>query len=107
MVEGRPVWGSRDGPALPEVFRDARRHPGFLTLLARLALGHRPPTGFLRDFVVEHGGAPPGRPDLKPRRPQPIGDLGRWGRLGRAGPTGSPPPPPRGAAGAGHPRAGP
>jgi CBS domain-containing protein len=78
MVDGRPVWGIRSGPALPEVFRDARRHPGFLALLARFALGHRPPTGFLRDFVVEHGGEHAGRLDLKRGGLQPIVDLARW-----------------------------
>ena len=78
MVDGRPVWGIRSGSALPELFRDARRHPGFLTLLARFALGHRPPTGFFRDFVVEHGGAHAGRLDLKTGGLQPIVDLARW-----------------------------
>ncbi|MEX5720876.1 putative nucleotidyltransferase substrate binding domain-containing protein [Geodermatophilus maliterrae] len=78
VVDGRPVWGIRSGPALPEVFRDARRHPLFLSLLARFALGHRPPTGFLRDFVVEHGGAHAGRLDLKHGGLQPIVDLARW-----------------------------
>ncbi len=78
VVDGRPVWGIRTGSALPELFRDARRHPEFLTLLAHFALGHRPPTGFFRDFVVEHGGAHAGRLDLKTGGLQPIVDLARW-----------------------------
>jgi len=32
----------------------AEPEPGLLRLLARFALSFRPPTGFLRDFVVEH-----------------------------------------------------
>ena len=52
-VDGRPVWGIRTGLSVPDAFQDARRHPELLRLLARFALSFRPPTGFLRDFVVE------------------------------------------------------
>ena len=77
-VDGRPVWGIRSGPPVPDVFRDARRHPEFLRLLARLALTHRPPTGFLRDFVVEQSGERRGTLDLKRGGVMPIADLARW-----------------------------
>jgi CBS domain-containing protein len=47
-------------------------------LLARFALSHRPPTGFLRGLVVEHSGEHRGRLDLKHGGVIPIVDLARW-----------------------------
>ncbi|WP_232662822.1 putative nucleotidyltransferase substrate binding domain-containing protein [Pseudonocardia sp. TRM90224] len=78
MVDARPVWGLRVDPAVPDVFRNARRHPDLLRLLGKYALAHRPPTGFLRDFVVEHTGRRRGRLDLKSGGLVPIVDLARW-----------------------------
>jgi len=82
VVDARPVWGIRSGwagrAAVPDVFRDARRHPDLLRLLGRYALAHRPPTGFLRDFVVEHSGNRRGTLDLKTGGIVPIVDLARW-----------------------------
>ena len=46
--------------------------------MARYALSYRPPTGFLRDFVVEHSGEHKGRLDLKHGGMLPIVDLARW-----------------------------
>jgi CBS domain-containing protein len=77
-VDGRPVWGIRTGLSVPDAFQDARRHPQLLRLLARFALSFRPPTGFLRDFVVDHAGAHRGRLDLKHGGVVPIVDLARW-----------------------------
>ena len=81
VVDGRPVWGIRTGPPVPDAFRDARRHPDLLRLLARFALSHRPPTGFLRGLVVEHSGEHRGRLDLKHGGMVPIADLARWAGL--------------------------
>ena len=78
IVDGRPVWGLRNLPPVPDVFSEARRHPDLLHLLGLFALGHRPPTGFLRDFVVEHSGEQRGRLDLKKGGLLPITDLARW-----------------------------
>jgi CBS domain-containing protein len=55
-----------------------RRSPDLVRLLARFALQHRPPTGFLRDLVVEHSGEHKGRLDLKHGGLLPIVDLARW-----------------------------
>jgi CBS domain-containing protein len=76
--DGRPVWGIRTGLSVPDAFQDARRHPDLLRLLARFALSFRPPTGFLRDFVVEHSGQHRGRLDIKHGGVVPIVDLARW-----------------------------
>ncbi|MBW0097617.1 histidine kinase, partial [Pseudonocardia sp. KRD-184] len=54
----------------------------------RYALAHRPPTGFLRDFVVEHSGRRRGRLDLKRGGLVPIVDLARWAGMA-AGVTGA------------------
>jgi CBS domain-containing protein len=78
IVDGRAVWGIHTGPAVPEAFRDARRHPDLLRLLARFALSYRPPTGFLRGLVVEDSGVHRGRLDLKHGGLIPIVDLARW-----------------------------
>jgi CBS domain-containing protein len=56
---------------------EARSHPNLLRLLARLALSFRPPTGFLRDFVVEHSGERKGQLDIKHGGLIPIVDLAR------------------------------
>ena len=83
VVDGRPVWGLRTGPPVPDAFRDARSHPELLRLLARFALSHRPPTGFLRGLVVEDSGEHRGRLDLKQGGIVPIADLARWAGHGR------------------------
>src|SRR3954453_14872291 len=79
--DGRPVWGVGRTAPLAARIRAARTHPGLLRLLARFALSHRPPTGFLRDLVVEHSGERKGRLDLKHGGLIPIVDLARWAGL--------------------------
>lgn len=81
VAEARPVWGVQEGAPLVAAFRDARRRPRLLQGLGRLALSHRPPTGFLRDLVVEHSGEHAGRLDLKHGGLLPIVDLARYAGL--------------------------
>jgi CBS domain-containing protein len=81
VAEARPVWGMHEGAPMVAAFRDARRHPQLLRGLARLALAYRPPTGFLRDIVVEHSGEHAGRLDLKHGGLLPIVDLARYAGL--------------------------
>src|SRR5262249_53123238 len=64
-------------PIAEEIWR-ARSHPDLLRLLAQFALQFRPPTGFLRDFVVEHSGERKGQLDIKHGGLTPITDLARW-----------------------------
>ncbi len=65
----------------------AAQRPLLVRLLARLALTHRPPTGFRRDVVVEHSGEHRGTFDIKrggdaaDRRPRALGRA--RGRLAR------------------------
>ena len=65
---GGGLWEARPYP----------EHPYLLRLLARFALSFRPPTGFLRDFVVEHSGERRGQLDIKHGGMIPIVDLARW-----------------------------
>ncbi len=78
LVDSRPVWGVHTGSPVSDTFRLAPENPDMLRLLARFALSHRPPTGFLRGLVVEHSGEHRGRLDLKNGGMIPIADLARW-----------------------------
>jgi len=78
LADSRPVWSS--GDPIGGLW-EARPYPdqvGLLRMLARFALSFRPPTGFLRDFVVEHSGERRGQLDLKHGGLIPIVDLARW-----------------------------
>ena len=80
LADSRPVWSS-GGAATAGGLWEARPYPdqgGLLRMLARFALSFRPPTGFLRDFVVEHSGERRGQLDLKHGGLIPIVDLARW-----------------------------
>ena len=80
LADSRPVWSSGGGAALGGLW-EGGPYPdqaGLLRMLARFALSFRPPTGFLRDFVVEHSGERRGQLDLKHGGLIPIVDLARW-----------------------------
>ena len=66
------------GVSVADTLWQARGHPDLLRLLARFALQFRPPTGFLRDFVVEHSGERRGQLDIKHGGMIPIVNLARW-----------------------------
>jgi CBS domain-containing protein len=81
-VEGSVVTGHA---ALAErLARAVSRSPGREETLRRLAitaLGRRPPTGFLRDLVLERGGRRRGVLDIKESGVGPVVDLARWAAL--------------------------
>ena len=78
LLDSRPVWGIHQGTPLADTFRAARERPQLVRLLARLALSHRPPTGFMRALVLEHDGQHRGRLDIKLGGLLPVVDLARW-----------------------------
>jgi CBS domain-containing protein len=83
LTDSRPMWSSGGGTAVGGLW-EARSYPdqaGLLRMLARFALSFRPPTGFLRDFVVEHSGERRGQLDLKHGGLIPIVDLARWAAM--------------------------
>ncbi|MEO8476669.1 MAG: putative nucleotidyltransferase substrate binding domain-containing protein [Actinomycetota bacterium] len=62
----RKVAGPLDAEApLDRAVRKAAGNPGFVRSMSRRALDLHPPTGFLRDLVVERSGAHAGRLDIK------------------------------------------
>ena len=103
LTDSRPLYGSGPGGRAPhgpgaaagagtsvaDALWQARSHPDLLRLLARFALQFRPPTGFLRDFVVEHSGERRGQLDIKHGGLIPIIDLARWAGMAAGAGTGS------------------
>jgi len=82
MIDGRPVWTAESGwRAVGDVFAGARRHPQLLRRLGLFALSDRPPTGFFRDFVVEHDGERRGTLDIKSGGLLPVVDIARWAAM--------------------------
>jgi CBS domain-containing protein len=86
LTDSRPVWdsgglGAHVADALWQV-RGQLDQADLRRLLARFALSFRPPTGFWRDFVVEHSGERRGQLDLKHGGLIPIVDLARWAGMG-------------------------
>jgi CBS domain-containing protein len=62
----RRVAGPLDAePVLDDAIREARQRPTFVRALSRRSLDLRPPTGFVRDLVVEAKGEHAGRLDVK------------------------------------------
>ena len=88
ISDSRPLWGcgpgaggagqAGEGVSVADTLWRARGRPDLQRLLARFALQFRPPTGFLRDFVVEHSGERRGQLDIKHGGMIPIVDLARW-----------------------------
>jgi CBS domain-containing protein len=88
ISDSRPLWGcgpgaggagqAGEGVSVADTLWQARGRPDLQRLLARFALQFRPPTGFLRDFVVEHSGERRGQLDIKHGGMIPIVDLARW-----------------------------
>lgn len=76
--DGRAVRGGDiAGARLRAAFAEARNRPRLLRMLETFALADRPPTGFRRDFIVEHGGEHRGTLDIKKGGLLPIVDLAR------------------------------
>ena len=88
ITDSRPVFstGTQPGGGLWQVSPD---HPNLRRLLAQFALSFRPPTGFWREFVVEHSGERRGQLDLKHGGLIPIVDLARWAGMGAGMTSGS------------------
>lgn len=77
IADSRPLIN----PDLGRCLAEAAPAPGktrFLRGLLDDALRFRPPTGFVRDFVVEHSGEHSGELDLKKGGLAPVVGLARW-----------------------------
>ncbi|MDA2893299.1 DUF294 nucleotidyltransferase-like domain-containing protein [Mycolicibacterium sp. BiH015] len=78
IADSRPITGLPLGRAVSDGMLATTRSRDFLTRLLRYSISARPPTGFVRDFVVEHSGAHRGHLNLKAGGLVPIASLGRW-----------------------------
>lgn len=77
-LDHRRVAGSLDiEPAIDGLVRAAAREGWLVRRLALAAIDLRPPTGFFRDFVVEHAGSRAGTLDVKHGGITPITNLAR------------------------------
>jgi CBS domain-containing protein len=74
----RLIYGTERGLDVPALIRERHPRPEVLRLLLRQALANKPPTGFLRDFVVEHSGRHAGRFDIKHGGLLPIVNVARY-----------------------------
>jgi CBS domain-containing protein len=78
VADSRPITDPALGRALTDRIRSHTRTTQFIRALLDEALGWRPPTGFVRDFVVAHSGEHRGRLDLKSGGLLPVVALARW-----------------------------
>jgi len=78
LIDSRPVWGVHLGTQLADTFREAGSQRELVHLLGRLAIAHRPPTGFRRALVLDPDGGPRGELDIKRSGVLPVVDLARW-----------------------------
>jgi CBS domain-containing protein len=77
LCDARVVCGAARDPFA--ALRGAATQPHLRRLLLRVGLVPRPPTGFLRDLVVEHSGEHRGRLDIKRGGLLPLANLARYG----------------------------
>ncbi len=85
VVESSAVWGSTAmADHLARAFVETPNRSLMLRRLASAALAERPPTGFIRDFVLHSSGERRGVLDIKRRGLLPVEALARWSGL-RAG----------------------
>ena len=78
FLDGRVVDHVGDAGDMLEELRHLDHRRSLRSLMLRLALANRPPTGFLRDFVVEDSGEHRGHLDIKRGGLLPIIDIARY-----------------------------
>lgn len=78
VTDSRPLTEPELGRTLTAPIDDPTGSTRLVRHLLDEALGFRPPTGFVRDFVVEHDGEHRGQLDLKKGGLAPVAALGRW-----------------------------
>jgi CBS domain-containing protein len=78
VADSRPLTDPELGNSLTATIRSHTRTSQFLRALLDEALSWHPPTGFIRDFVVQHSGEHRGELDLKPGGLTPVVALARW-----------------------------
>lgn len=77
LVDATPVWGDEVWTSVRDDLDAVRRTPLVRRVFGQVAAAHRPPTGFVRDLVIEASGEHRGTLDLKSGGLTPIVDMGR------------------------------
>jgi len=77
LVDATPVWGDEVWTPVRVEVDAALRTAVVRQVFGQAAAAHRPPTGFVRDLVIEASGAHRGTLDLKTGCLAPIVDIGR------------------------------
>lgn len=91
VADSRPVTHAGLGRQVLEILATTTRSDRFLNQMMTFTLSVRPPTGFVRDFVVEHSGEHKGQLNLKAGGLRPLTSLGRWVAIVTGDPRGSTP----------------
>ncbi len=91
VADSRPLTDVPFGLHLTDSIRSHTRTSQFLRALLDEALAWRPPTGFVRDFIVHHTGEHRGQLDLKAGGLAPVVALGRWIAVATGEPHGTTP----------------
>jgi CBS domain-containing protein len=78
VIDSRPLTEVALGRSVTDVMRGHERSHAFLRDFTKEATAVKPPTGFVRDFVVDHKGRHRGELDLKRGGLLPVAALGRW-----------------------------
>lgn len=91
VADSRPLTEAALGRCLTDPIRGFVRNTRVARALLTEALGFRPPTGLVRDFVVEHSGEHRGELDLKRGGLAPVVALARWVSIITGDPYGSTP----------------
>jgi CBS domain-containing protein len=81
IADSRPLTELAIGRAVADALAEATRSFDFIEGAVHLALHYRPPTGFVRDFVVEHSGEHRGEFDLKHGGLVPVAAIARWAAI--------------------------
>ncbi|MGD9957073.1 MAG: putative nucleotidyltransferase substrate binding domain-containing protein [Candidatus Nanopelagicales bacterium] len=78
LVDARPVWGHAAWAPVSDAIDAAHARPHVRSALHRIATSLRPPTGFVRDLVIEDSGEHAGSLDLKRGGFAPVVAVGRY-----------------------------
>lgn len=78
VIDSRPLTEVAVGRTVTDVMRRQERSRDFLSAFVKESTAVKPPTGFVRDFVVDHRGNHRGQLDLKRGGLLPVAAIGRW-----------------------------
>ena len=87
LLDGRSIYGPADAFRVLPTAREARSRTRDRRLLLRYALANKPPTGFLRNIVVEDSGEHRGSFDIKRGGLLPIVGIARYAGLAAGTPS--------------------